>query len=105
METLHTKEQTQELINLKKRLNEFFDFIIDLGQKEIIDKPNLYDCTYKDCLDWNNTANVDLMRSKVYSLGIEFNTYRNLLQKTNEIDYLTMQEIKNKKLTPCQNHT
>ncbi len=103
METLHTPQQTEEIIAFKERINEFFDFIIELGQKELPDKPDLNDCTVKDCLEWNRKANVELMGSKTYSLRIEFNSKNELMSRTNEISYSQRKEVSKKEEQRLQN--
>jgi hypothetical protein len=97
METLHSKEQTKKLIKLKENLSKQLDLIIDLGQKEIQEKPNLKTRSVIDCEQWNEIAQVDKLRAMNYNLLIEFNSNLHHLHLVNEISYLEIQEIKEKK--------
>jgi hypothetical protein len=97
METLHTKEQTKKLIELKENLSKQLDLIIELGQKEIQEKPNLKTCSVIDCEQWNEIAQVDKLRAMNYSLLVQFNSNLHNLHLVNEISYLDIQKIKEKK--------
>ena len=97
METLHTKKQTKKLIKLKENLSKQLDLIIELGQKEIQEKPDLKTCSVIDCIQWNERAQVDKLMAMKYNLLIEFNSNLNHLHLVNEISYLDMQKIKEKK--------
>jgi hypothetical protein len=97
METLHNKEQTKKLIELKENLSKQLDLIIELGQKEILEKPNLKTCRVIDCNQWNELAQVDKLRAMNHSLLIEFNSNLHYFNLVNEISYLDIQKIKEKK--------
>jgi hypothetical protein len=97
METLHTKEQTKKLIELKENLSKQLDLIIELGQKEIQEKPDLKTCRVIDCEQWNEIAQVDKLRAMNYNLLIEFNSNLHHFHLVNEISYLEIQKIKEKK--------
>ena len=97
METLHTKEQTKKLIELKENLSKQLDLIIELGQKEIQEKPDLKTCRVIDCNQWNEIAQVDKLRAMNYNLLVEFNSNLHHFHLVNEISYLEIQKIKEKK--------
>jgi hypothetical protein len=96
METLHTKEQTKKLIELKENLSKQLDLIIELGQKEIQGKPDLKNCRVIECEQWNKIAQVDKLRAMNYSLLVEFNSNLHHFHLVNEISYLEIQKIKEK---------